>query len=104
MGDAADPDIAAGTRLVLDDDRTANGLAEMRNENARHDVGRSGRRERHDDLDRAFGIARRLGPRRAEAGGRGGADQETAGSKNLAARWHYGLLVGHGVSPEVRRP
>jgi hypothetical protein len=56
MRRGADPDIAAGTRLVLDDNSTADGLAEMDAEDTRHDVGRSGRRERHDDPDGTLGI------------------------------------------------
>jgi len=76
---SADPDIAAGSRLVLDDHGAANGIAEVRNQNTRHDVGRSGGGEWHDDLDGAFGIARRLCPRRPEAGRHGGAHQDTGG-------------------------
>jgi hypothetical protein len=56
----SDPDIAAGAGLVLDDDVAGKGGAEILRENARHDVGGAGSRERHDHLDRPLGIAGRL--------------------------------------------
>jgi hypothetical protein len=86
VGHSADPDVAARSRLVLNDESTANGIAEVRSENARHGVGRAAGCKRHDDFDRAFRIARGLRPCRPEAGHRCRAYHETGGPQNLAAR------------------
>jgi hypothetical protein len=61
------PILPPAPRLVFDDQRAADGIAEVCDKNTRHDIGRPGRRERHDDLDGAFGIARSLRAGRGEA-------------------------------------
>src|SRR6266403_1035833 len=96
---SADPDVAARSGLVLNDESTANGIAEMRSENARHDVGRAAGRKGHDDLDRALGIARGLRPGRPETGRRCRAYHEAGGPENLAARSACWSLIGHWVLP-----
>jgi len=83
---SADPDVAPRSRLVLNDESTANGIAEVDCENARHGVGRTAGRKGHDDLDRALGIARRPRPRRPEAGRHCCADHEAGGTEKFAAR------------------
>ncbi len=85
MGRGTDPDIAACAGLVLDNNRAAQRVAQMLAQNTRHDVGRSGRRKGHDDLDGTFGIAGRLRLLEPKAGGRNRADQEARGPQNLAA-------------------
>jgi hypothetical protein len=97
VGRGTDPDIAAGSRPVLDDDTAAQGMAEMLAENARHDVGRSGRRERHDDLDGAAGIVRRPRPGRSEAGHRRRGRNKTGGPQNLAARGQCAVTPGQDI-------
>src|SRR6266446_796458 len=47
---SADPDVAPRSGLVLNDESTANGIAEVRSENARHRVGRAFGRTGPDDL------------------------------------------------------
>jgi hypothetical protein len=95
----ANSDIAAGPRLILDDDRTADGGAEMGADDARHDVGRSGGRERHDDLDRTFGIACRPRLLQAKSGCRHRAYREARVAQYAAARWIDGFATGHGALP-----
>src|SRR5258706_11923864 len=96
---SADPDIAPRSRLVLNDESTANGIAKMHSENARHGVGRAAGRKGHDDLDRALGIARGPRPGRPEAGRRCRAYHETGGPQNRATRSACWSLMGHGGSP-----
>jgi len=68
VGDDADADVAAGAGAVVDDHRTADGVAEMGGNDPRHDVGRTGRGERHHDLDGTRGIAGRA--RRSQSNAR----------------------------------
>jgi hypothetical protein len=52
LGDQVGADIAAGAGLVLDHDRLADGVLQLRADEARQDVRGPARRERHDDPDR----------------------------------------------------
>ena len=56
----ADQRVGAGP--VLDQDRLAPVLAHLLADDARHDVARAARRERHDDADRPVGIGAGVGP------------------------------------------
>ena len=53
--EAADADRAAGAADILDNHRLAERSAHLVGHDARGDVGRSARRERHDQRDRARG-------------------------------------------------
>ena len=86
LGDRIDPDGAAGARPVVDHDRLAETLLEMRLQGARQDVGAAAGREGHDQADRLGGI--RLGRRRNTREG-GEAGRQRDGDPRLL----------HGVPP-----
>ena len=58
LGDKVGGDDRAGARTVLDDKGFAEPLLEFRGKQPRQDVGAAGRRERHDEGDRAIRIIR----------------------------------------------
>ena len=58
--DAADADAAAGAADVLDDHRLTERGPHALRQDARHDVGRAARRERHDHRDRPRRIGLRV--------------------------------------------
>ncbi len=61
-------DLAAGARLVLDDDRFAEHCTEPIRENTRKAINKSAGRKRHDDLDRLLGkVLRALALRQARS-------------------------------------
>ena len=109
LRDEVGAEVAAGTRLVVDDEGLAERLAELRRERARQDVGGAAGRERHDDADRLRGPGagrrrRRLRKqrRRDQRGRCGEQDEEVA-----ADRVHgetLGVTSAQSVSQQAVRP
>src|SRR5258708_16345614 len=102
MRRSPDPDLAAGPRVVIDEKRAAEGFAEILADHARHDVGRSGGSERHDDLDGSSGIACRDCLLHPKSGRNHRAHREAGRAQDLTARRTGESLAEHNILPNAR--
>ena len=96
-------DHGGGAGAGFDDDRLAPALGHLLPEHARQDIGRSAGRERHDDLDRLFGIlvgGRLGGSAGCGESGRGCTKDDCA--DRMAAP--CGKLLSHVSLPRQARP